>query len=214
VDSLTLADLSGVDVGSWKGPKFAGECVPTLANALDLLKQNPGAHCFVELKCGDHCDAYAFTDVGLPAAAADVAAAAGIGSGQLTWISFSLPALVAVKQHSTFPTLLIGMPDSEALAFEMAEMAVRNGFDGIDLRADPAVVTPALVDWLKEREKSTAVWVNSAPAANDNEQVTRAKFYMLSNVWNAMAEAGVETLTSNLPPEIHKWKGGCELEAY
>jgi hypothetical protein len=141
--------------------------------------------------------------VGLPAAAADVAAAAGIGSGQLTWISFSLPALVAVKQHSTFPTLLIGMPDSEALAFEMAEMAVRNGFDGIDLRADPAVVTPALVDWLKEREKSTAVWVNSAPAANDNEQV-----------WNAMAEAGVETLTSNLPPEIHKWKGGCELEAY
>jgi glycerophosphoryl diester phosphodiesterase len=195
VERLSLADLSNIDVGSWKGVNFSGERVPTFANALALLAKNPGAHCFAELKCGDHLDEHVFTDVGLPLAAADIAAAAAIGYDQLTWISFSLPALVALKQCSAFPALFIGMPDSEAKAFEMAETAVRNGLDGIDLRADPSVVTPALVDWLKEREKSTAVWVNSAPAANDTAEV-----------WSAMAAAGVDTLTSNLPPEIHRWR--------
>ena len=32
-------------------------------------------------------------------------------------------------------------------------------------------------------------------------------------VWNAMAAAGVDTLTSNLPPEIHEWLGNQELQS-
>jgi glycerophosphoryl diester phosphodiesterase len=203
VHSLSYDDIRDVDVGSWKGPNFAGERVPTLENVMSILEQNPGAHCFVELKCGCHLDEYVFTDVGLPRAAADVVAAARIGKDQLTWISFSLPALLAVKQHSSFPTLLVAWPDSEAKAFEIAETAVRNGFDGIDLHADPAIVTPGLVDWMKEREKKVAVWVMKAPCGEDN-----------AKVWNAMAAAGVATLTSNMPPEIQEWLGTTELQSF
>ena len=47
-----------------------------------------------------------------------------------------------VQQHSPFPTILVGNPESGARAFELAEAAIRNGFDGVSLRADAAVVTP------------------------------------------------------------------------
>ena len=35
----TLAELKQLDAGSWKDPKFAGEKLPTLAEALDLAKE-------------------------------------------------------------------------------------------------------------------------------------------------------------------------------
>ena len=47
-----------------------------------------------------------------------------------------------MQQHSPFPTILVGNPASGARAFEMAEAAVRNGFDGVSLCADAAVVLP------------------------------------------------------------------------
>ena len=39
VADLTLAELKTLDAGSWKDPKFAGERLPTLGEALDLAKQ-------------------------------------------------------------------------------------------------------------------------------------------------------------------------------
>jgi len=38
VAKMTLAEVNALDAGSWKGPEFAGERLPTLAEALDLAK--------------------------------------------------------------------------------------------------------------------------------------------------------------------------------
>ena len=40
VADLTLAEIKRLDAGSWKGAKFAGEKVPTLAEALAVMPQN------------------------------------------------------------------------------------------------------------------------------------------------------------------------------
>ena len=40
VADLTLAEIKRLDAGSWKGPEFAGERVPTLAEALQVMPQN------------------------------------------------------------------------------------------------------------------------------------------------------------------------------
>jgi glycerophosphoryl diester phosphodiesterase len=50
VVECTLEEIRRYDVGSWKGPKFAGEPVPTLAELLATV--SPGKRFFVEVKCG------------------------------------------------------------------------------------------------------------------------------------------------------------------
>lgn len=47
---VTLAELRELDAGSWKGPQFAGERIPTLAEALTLARD--GFEIYVEVKCG------------------------------------------------------------------------------------------------------------------------------------------------------------------
>jgi glycerophosphoryl diester phosphodiesterase len=50
VADQTLAELRAMDAGAWRGPAFAGERFPTLAEALDTVP--PGATMFVEIKTG------------------------------------------------------------------------------------------------------------------------------------------------------------------
>ena len=48
VSSFTLEELKQLDAGSWKGKQFAGERIPTLAEALDVVKGQ--VHLSVDLK--------------------------------------------------------------------------------------------------------------------------------------------------------------------
>src|SRR5262245_27030179 len=50
VHRQTLAELLQLDVGRWKGPRWAGQRVPILAEALDSVPG--GKRLFVEIKCG------------------------------------------------------------------------------------------------------------------------------------------------------------------
>ncbi len=50
VSGQTLAELQALDVGGWKGPGFAGQRVPTLAQALATVPR--GRMLFVEIKTG------------------------------------------------------------------------------------------------------------------------------------------------------------------
>jgi glycerophosphoryl diester phosphodiesterase len=50
VVQMTLAELRALDVGKWKGPKFAGERLPTLDEMLATVPA--GKRAFVEVKCG------------------------------------------------------------------------------------------------------------------------------------------------------------------
>jgi glycerophosphoryl diester phosphodiesterase len=48
VDAQTLAELLALDAGAWKGPRFAGERIPTLVEVLASVPK--GGTVFVELK--------------------------------------------------------------------------------------------------------------------------------------------------------------------
>jgi glycerophosphoryl diester phosphodiesterase len=50
VVECSLEEIRRFDVGSWKGPQFAGEAVPTLAELLATVPA--GKRFFVEVKCG------------------------------------------------------------------------------------------------------------------------------------------------------------------
>ena len=50
VREMTLADLSSLDAGSWKGAQFCGERIPTLQ---EVIRSTPaGFQLFIELKAG------------------------------------------------------------------------------------------------------------------------------------------------------------------
>jgi glycerophosphoryl diester phosphodiesterase len=50
VGGLTRAALQGLDAGSWRGPRFAGEPIPTLEETLELCAGR--ARLFIEIKPG------------------------------------------------------------------------------------------------------------------------------------------------------------------
>lgn len=50
VAAQTLAELRHLDAGSWKGPKWKGQRIPTLAEALATIPD--GKRMFIEIKCG------------------------------------------------------------------------------------------------------------------------------------------------------------------
>jgi glycerophosphoryl diester phosphodiesterase len=52
VEDLTLAETRRLDAGSWAGPDFAGQRVPTLAEAFEVLRPT-GLDVLVELKAPD-----------------------------------------------------------------------------------------------------------------------------------------------------------------
>jgi glycerophosphoryl diester phosphodiesterase len=53
IGAQTLAELKALDVGRWKHAKWAGERIPTLAEAFAAIPK--GKRLFVEIKCGLEC---------------------------------------------------------------------------------------------------------------------------------------------------------------
>ncbi|MFC4812560.1 glycerophosphodiester phosphodiesterase [Paenibacillus sp. GCM10023250] len=50
VKDVTLEEAKGLDAGSWFGPSFAGERIPTLRELLELVKPHEDVHVNIELK--------------------------------------------------------------------------------------------------------------------------------------------------------------------
>jgi glycerophosphoryl diester phosphodiesterase len=73
------------------------------------------------------------------------------------------------------------------------------GLDGIDLHADPVVITPELAARVHAAGKALATWVGRAPAQND-----------VSAVWAHLRRAGVDVVTTNRPAEAVAWARGAE----
>ena len=69
-------------------------------------------------------------------------------------------------------------------------------------------MTAELVAWLHARGKVVAVWVYRAPAMGDTSPlgVSRMSSNDTPELWGAMRDAGVDVFTSNLPPELEKWR--------
>lgn len=87
----TLAELRRLDAGSWKGPQWKGEKLPTLRELLDTVP--PGRRLVIEVKCGPEI---------MPELERELKAS-GKGPDQLVIISFQYDVVVQAKQR--FPDI-------------------------------------------------------------------------------------------------------------
>jgi glycerophosphoryl diester phosphodiesterase len=115
----TLAELKTLDAGSWFGPRFAGEPIPTLEEVLAWAKNRVSL--FVELKHGAHAD------LALDAAVAEMILAHQM-LDQVMAISFDHQALRRIKTHApdlaTAALYVVPPADPVALAREIGATAV------------------------------------------------------------------------------------------
>jgi glycerophosphoryl diester phosphodiesterase len=94
----TVEDLAGLDIGSWFGPDFSAERVPTLREVLDIVRDR--ATLTIELKYYGH-------DEQLEQRVVDLVEAAGMAD-QVAVISLKYPALEKIRElRPAWPTGLL-----------------------------------------------------------------------------------------------------------
>lgn len=87
VDASSLAELGGLDAGSWKGEQWGGERIPTLDEVIASLPA--GKRLFIEIKSGPEI---------VPPLAA-LLAGSGIATERIALLSFSAPLVRILKER-------------------------------------------------------------------------------------------------------------------
>lgn len=174
VREMTLDQIQALDAGVWKGPRFAGEVVPTLEETLDAVL--PSARLNLELKCrGSDEDARRL------AMSVVAAVAQRDAFDRVIFSSFdraSLEALRDVSSEARLGVLWIFAPFDEAfaLAEELGAAALHPRAEAVDVR---------VVDAAHERGLAVNTWtVNEPPAVLD------------------MIRAGVDGIISDFPGRL------------
>jgi len=177
VSDQTLGELKRLDVGRWKGDKWAGETIATLGEVLVTVPA--GKRLFVEIKCGSECiPAFQKAVRGVPEKSHQIVVI-GFGLETMQRIKQTLPEIEVcwiaefkrnwkTGQWSPKPALLI-------------EKVVAAGLDGLDLGAR-GPITRALVQQVKEAKLKLYVWTVDLPG--------KAR---------RLIEAGVDGITTNRP---------------
>ncbi len=172
------ARLKRLDVGAWKGERWRGERLAELREILDAVPA--GKRLYLELKGGP---------ITVPSLR-KILKTAPISHSQLVIISFSIRTLLAVKRHvPDYPTFWITsfrrtagggswLPTPELLLRTAVEAKV----DGLDLKAEPEVITRRLVERIHRRTLKVCVWTVDDKALG-------------KQMW----EAGVDGITTNRP---------------
>ena len=180
IADCTMAELKKLDAGSFKGPQFRGEKIPTLDEILEGMK--PGKLVVIELKSGE----------GIPARTAK-AIRGDKAQDSAVIISFSsclLKTAKALMPHIP-ACLLLGTPqDPQTKAWleypaEAIETAVREGFDGLDLHY--AGITSAFATAAKHSGLRLYAWTVDAP-----DEARR------------LAAIGMDGITTNKPAFIRE----------
>lgn len=171
----TLAELQALDAGSWKGPQFKGERMPTLDEALTLARD--GFEIYVEIKCGKEI---------LPRLAEVMAAQPKATPERVLFICFNANVIAAVRQQ--FPAYraywLTGTgPKKDGKPGPTAEQIIAKAkacqASGVDMQ-DSVSITPDFIRTVKEAGLSAHIWtVNREPRSRE------------------LAAMGVETITSD-----------------
>ena len=153
----TLAELRQLDAGRWKGARFAGEKLPTLAEALATIPDR--GRCFIELKTGPE----------VVPALVKVIEASGRRPDQLAIISFNAESIAEAKrklpQHQAYWIVSV-KPDKKTGALsptveELLAKAKAIHADGLDLSIPP---TPDYVEPIKAAGLKLYVWTINDPA--------------------------------------------------
>jgi glycerophosphoryl diester phosphodiesterase len=184
VNELTLEEVRALDAGSWKGPQWKGERIPTLEEVLAIIPD--GKRLFIEIKCGPEV---------LPELAR-VIKASGKKDRQLVIIGFVYDTMKQAKER--FPaltTLWIVGPKKESQGLqpsvdELIGKARAARLDGLDLGAGFAI-DEAFVARVKQAGLQVHVWtVDDAAAARK------------------LAKLGVDGITTNRPGWLREQLGG------
>jgi glycerophosphoryl diester phosphodiesterase len=180
VTERSLSDIRSLDAGSWFDPRFAGERIPTLDEAFDVIPK--GVLAVVEVKS----DAATLPTIELIRTRNRL--------DDVALISFAPEAVrLARWVEPRLPTsLLIGRPfefsDPVANALAMLRAAHACGTSSLDIHWRLAV--PESVDAIHRRCGSVWVWTVDAP-----EDI------------GIVLEADVDAVTSNYPDRLNAAKG-------
>lgn len=157
----TFDALRKLDAGSWKGARFAGEKLPTLAEQIALIPA--GKRMFVEIKTGPE----------IVPALARCLAKCGADKRNITVICFNYESLKEVrKQLPELPTLYLAgykkpserKPGAkpQPTITEIIKLAKDASFTGLDLQSTWPL-TPADVRKIKEAGLQLHIWTVDDP---------------------------------------------------
>ncbi len=187
VTELTAAELAKLDVGKWKGERFAGEPVALLSDVLATVPE--GKRVFIEVKCGPEIvpelDRVLKTCTLKPEQTAVIA----FSSDVIAAVKKARPDLKAYWVVSISPRKgRNGQPDKPApTAAELIETAKRINADGLDLSATTSVLTSKYAQEIKKAGYPLYVWtVNTVELAR------------------TMIEVGVDGITTDRPQWLRK----------
>lgn len=177
VSERTLAELRTLDVGRWKGRRWAGQRIPTLPAVLAVVPE--GGRIFIEIKTGPE----------LVPHLERVLAEREPDRDQLVVISFNKDVIAAVKERMPWLTahwLTAFERDEETGDWkrtpeQVIETAESINADGVDLRAN-AAVDEELAEAVRAAGLELHVWTVNDPA-----------------VAIRMAELGVDSITTDRP---------------
>lgn len=185
VADLTFEQLRRLDVGRWKDPRFSGERIPSLAEALQTVPA--GKRAFIEIKCGPEI----LPELGR------VLKASGLKPEQTVIISFSEQVIAAVKkQYPERPALWIAAltpRNGQGQARKVEDViatARRIGAEGVDLSADARVLTAEYARAIRQAGLFLAVWT-----VNDVELA------------RTMIRVGVQSITTDRPGWLREQLG-------
>lgn len=176
VKEMDLAEIRALDAGAWKGPQFAGERVPTLAEVLATVPADKTL--VIEIKSGP----------AIVPALERVLRAGPVPLANIVLISFNAEALAAAKRalpECTALFLMGGTHEGRQRTVEDLDALIRRcheaGFDGLDLGRDWPI-DAAFVRRVHDAKLLFYVWT-----VNDAEN------------GRALADAGVDGLTTDRP---------------
>jgi len=148
VHHRTLAELHELDAGSWCGPQFAGERIPTIEEVLAFAREFDIV-CYLEIKTTDAW--------GVEHAVVGALREAGEADHAVV-LSFDAGTLAAVRRLD--PALMTGFLFSE-LSADVVERAVSVGARQLAPRGD--LVTPELVAAARRADLQVVTWTINEP---------------------------------------------------
>jgi len=193
VEATDWDELKGLDVGSWKGPKWMGVKIPLLEEVLRAIPE--GKHLYVEIKSGEAnrgADARVLNDL------ENLLVKEAIVPEKITFISFDHDFLNRLKKrlpgynvyylttYLKFPGKWPAVRTARGLEKYIQE-ALANGIDGLDLESSAAIS----IEWVKKihaQGLKVAIWSYS-----QDDTLENALRYQ---------EMGVDFFTTNTPARI------------
>lgn len=140
VSGLTLAEIKGLDAGSWKSQEFKGERIPTLDEALEIMPLNVWLN--VHLKGGAELGA--------------AAAKAIVKHGRLHQAFLACSAEASEAAREVEPKIMICSMGSRGVAVDYVKKSIDMKADFAQLVGD---ILPEMAEWTKDL-KANGVRIN------------------------------------------------------